>query len=181
MLKQYIICSNGSPISFWIAVPFAEIITNLFCQVTTHAKKYINHSFKTWVSQENLTLSRRPSCLVTTLWSFFEKNQRDRKPWDIFSKVSSNTETWTKIYMVESCSFYWCSLLELCVKRENKKQKKLTCSGWTSKSCFIFLLADRSKAVCPKSGKQCNLLLTVIKNYSRCTCHKLNKKSMCMK
>ena len=77
--------------------------------------------------------------------------------------------------------FYCCSLLELCIKRENKKQKKLTCSGWTSKSCFIFLLADRSNAVCPNSEKQCNLLLAVIKNYSRCTYHKLNKKSMCTK
>ena len=147
-------------------------------------QKYIHHCFKTQVSQENLTLSRRPSCLVTTLWSFFEKNQRERKPWDIFSKVYTNTETWTKYTWLYSCSFHWCSLLELWIKRENKKQKtknRVTCSGWTSKSCFIFLLADRSNAVCPNSAKQCNLLLTVIKNYNRCTYHKLNKKRMCMK
>ena len=78
-----------------------------------------------------------------------------------------------------SCSFHWCSLLELWIK--GKTKNRVTCSGWTSKSCFIFLLADRSNAVCPNSEKQCNLLLAVIKNYSRCTYHKLNKKSMCTK
>lgn len=145
-------------------------------------QKYIHHCFKTQVSQENLTLSRRPSCLVTTLWSFFEKNQRERKPWDIFSKVYTNTETWTKIYMIVFMFFSLMLFAWIMNKKGKQKTKnRVTCSGWTSKSCFIFLLADRSNAVCPNSAKQCNLLLTVIKNYNRCTYRKLHKKRMCMK
>lgn len=145
-------------------------------------QKYINHCFKTSVSQEDLTLSRRPSCLVTTLWSFFEKNKREKENHETslakFLPILRHGPKYMWLYHVLSLMlFAWI----MHKKGKQKTKKRVTCSGWTSKSCFIFLLADRSKAVCPNSAKQCNILLTVVKNYSRCTYRKLNKNSMCTK
>ena len=115
-----------SPLSFWIAVPFAEIIINLFCQVITYrCKNIFIIVLKPKFLRKILPWVEGPHAWLQLCEVSLRKTKEKENHETFLAKFIPILRHGPKYTWLYSCSFHWCSLLELWIKRQNKKQSNL--------------------------------------------------------